>query len=179
MQTEMGSMRISNLQCLSWCLHWALCFLISRRTMHEHECIAMMKWNALVYRYVNIHTGMTKTRVPRIVTYMATPYSIRQIISGNFKSTLMVSFHSNCQSVHFFCFREIQYFGETPFHKNIVNIQFLLRAACGTGESGPKRKCQQFNPRSAPPKHPQVQEHHPRNTITSPQKYKNITPEIQ
>ena len=71
MQTEMGSMKIWNIQYFSWCLHWALCFLISIRTMHEHQCNAMMKWNALVYRYVNIHTGMTKTIVRRIVIYMA------------------------------------------------------------------------------------------------------------
>ena len=56
------------------------------------------------------------------------------------------------------CFIEISprnsIFGENPFHKNFVNIQFLLRAAGGSGESGRKRKCQQFNPRSAPSKHP-------------------------
>ena len=158
-------MRIWNIQCFSWCLHWALCFLISRRTMHEHQCIAMMKWNALVYRYVNIHTGMTKTRVPRIVIYMAMPYSIRLILSGNFKSTLMVSFHSNCQRVHFFCFREIQYFGEDPFHKNIVNIQFLLWEL----QVALERVDQKGNVNNSIP------EVHLLNTP----KYKNITPEIR
>ena len=64
------------------------------------------------------------------------------------------------------CFIEISpgnsIFGENPFHKNIVNIQFLLRAAGGSGGSGGKRKCQQFNPRSAPqtPTKPQTPQTH-------------------